>query len=84
MTHKTYTGPLVDVNYDREICRHAAECVRGMPTVFDVAKRPWINPEHAATDDDANLLRYIVGLCPSGALEIQEHVEGPGQKANGA
>lgn len=76
MTRKTYTGPLVDVSYDREVCRHAAECVRGMPTVFDTAKRPWINPEQAATEDDANLLRHVVGLCPSGALEIEEHVTG--------
>lgn len=73
MTRRTYTGPLVDVSYDRDVCRHAAECVRGMPTVFDTAKRPWINPEHAATEDDANLLRYVVGRCPSGALEIVEH-----------
>ena len=34
MTRRLYTGPLVDVSYDRDICRHFAECVRGMPAVF--------------------------------------------------
>ena len=40
MARKTYTGPIVDVSFDGEICMHAAECVRGMPTVFDPTARP--------------------------------------------
>ncbi len=75
MTRKTYYGPIIDVSFDGAVCQHAAECVRGMPTVFDTSKRPWIDPGNA---DDATLaahLRTVVGRCPSGALEIVEHEE---------
>ena len=44
-----------------------------MPTVFDTAARPWINPENAGTAQLADELRAAVGRCPSGALEIVEH-----------
>ena len=73
MTRKTYRGPIVDVSFDGEVCRHAAECVRGLPEVFDTAKRPWINPTVADTGDLADHLREVVGRCPSGALGIIEH-----------
>ena len=73
MARKTYTGPLVDVSFDGEICAHAAECVRGMPAVFDPAARPWINPEVAGDAAAADHLRDVVSRCPSGALEIVEH-----------
>ncbi|WP_396837416.1 (4Fe-4S)-binding protein, partial [Mobilicoccus sp.] len=43
MTRKTFTGPIVDVSFDGELCRHAAECVNGMPEVVDVSRRPWID-----------------------------------------
>lgn len=73
MARKTFTGPLVDVSFDGEVCQHAAECVRGMPSVFDTAHRPWIHPEAATTPEQADLLREVVGRCPSGALHIQVH-----------
>lgn len=73
MTRKTYRGPLVDVSFDGEVCRHAAECVRGMPEVFDTTARPWINPEVARTADLADKLREVVGRCPSGALAMVGH-----------
>lgn len=75
MTRKTYYGPIVDVSFDGAICRHAAECVRGMPSVFDTRKRPWIDPAAAHTDELADLLRDVVGRCPSDALHMEEHVE---------
>jgi len=73
MTRRTYTGPLLDITYDRDVCEHATECVRGMPSVFDTQKKPWIDPRNADTDELADLLRKVVGRCPSGALEIAEH-----------
>jgi uncharacterized Fe-S cluster protein YjdI len=73
MSRKTYTGPVVDVSFDGALCQHAAECVRGMPGVFDTSARPWINPAHAGTLELAEELRDVVGRCPSGALEIVEH-----------
>lgn len=73
MTRKLYTGTLLDVSFDGAVCQHAAECVRGMPEVFDTGKRPWIDPGRADTADLADRLREVVGRCPSGALHIEEH-----------
>lgn len=75
MARKTYRGPLVDVSFDRPVCQHAAECVRGMPSVFNTKRRPWIDPGVAGTDELAHLLHEVVGRCPSGALRIEEHQE---------
>lgn len=71
MTRKTYTGPLVDVSFDLDECTYAGECVRGMPEVFDVRSRPWIDPEVADTPELADKLVEVVGRCPSGALRIE-------------
>jgi uncharacterized Fe-S cluster protein YjdI len=73
MARKTYTGPLLDVTFDGALCQHAAECVRGMPGVFDTSARPWINAEAATDEESAALLREVIGRCPSGALAVQEH-----------
>jgi uncharacterized Fe-S cluster protein YjdI len=73
MARKTYTGPLLDVSFDGDVCRHAAECVRGMPTVFDTAVRPWIDPARADSEGAAQTLREVIGRCPSGALHVVEH-----------
>lgn len=50
---------------------HAAECVRGMPEVFDTSKRPWLNPGNAATLEAVDHLVEVVGRCPSGALKVE-------------
>ena len=73
MTRKLYTGPIVNVSFDGALCQHAAECVRGMPSVFDTTRRPWIDPNVADTTELANRVREVVGRCPSGALHIEEH-----------
>src|SRR5215213_8641856 len=44
---RAYTAPGVTVFYDRGRCLHFAECIRGLPEVFDVAKRTWIQPQNA-------------------------------------
>lgn len=67
MSRKTYTGTDVDVSFDAEVCKHAAECVRGLPTVFDTKARPWIQPDNAPPADVVE----VVGRCPSGALRIE-------------
>lgn len=73
MPRKRYTGPLIDVTDNRELCIHSAVCVRGMSAVFDTSRRPWINPTVADTPDLAEELRAVVARCPSGALRIEEH-----------
>src|ERR1700722_10817896 len=61
---KPYPGRRITVYYDAERCRHFAECVRGLPQVFDVARRPWISPDAAEAEELAEVIRR----CPSGAL----------------
>ena len=31
------------VRYDPAICIHAGECVRGLPSVFSLSRKPWID-----------------------------------------
>jgi len=69
---RAYTAPGVTVYYDAGRCLHFAECVRGLPEVFDARKRPWIQPENASAEDVAEVVRR----CPSGALHYRLK-EGP-------
>jgi uncharacterized Fe-S cluster protein YjdI len=50
---RPYSAPGVRVFYDRGRCLHFAECVRGLPQVFDVEKRPWIQPGNASAEQVA-------------------------------
>lgn len=59
-----YVSAAIDVSYDAERCIHAAECLRGLPAVFDTDRRPWILPGAAGAD----AIAAVVEQCPSGAL----------------
>jgi uncharacterized Fe-S cluster protein YjdI len=65
-----YRNDKIRVRYDPKICIHAGECMRGLPSVFNVSKKPWIDANGAA----ANAIAEQVKRCPSGAL-IYELVE---------
>jgi uncharacterized Fe-S cluster protein YjdI/CDGSH-type Zn-finger protein len=53
------------VYFDSALCTQAGECVRGLPAVFDHAQSPWIQPQNAAAEQVAEVIRR----CPSGALQ---------------
>ena len=72
---RPYTAPGVRVFYDRDRCLHFAECVRCLPEVFDVGKRPWIQPGNASAEQVAEVVRR----CPSGALHYRLE-EGPSEE----
>jgi CDGSH-type Zn-finger protein/uncharacterized Fe-S cluster protein YjdI len=61
-----YVAAHAIVTWDKSVCRHAAECVRGLPGVFDPKAKPWIAP-HAVTFD---ALAATIACCPSGALAL--------------
>jgi uncharacterized Fe-S cluster protein YjdI/CDGSH-type Zn-finger protein len=69
---KTYTSQDITVYYTPKLCIHAAECVRGLPQVFDTTKKPWIQPEHA----DATAVAETIHHCPSGALRYERLDDG--------
>ena len=77
MTEKVrhYADDRIDVSYNTQRCIHAAECVRGLPAVFDTKRRPWILP--AAADADA--IAEVIARCPSGALHFTRHDGGPAE-----
>ena len=69
MTKKTYRGKDLNVTFDKDECIHAGECVRGLPSVFDIDRRPWVLPD----EGDPQAVRDVVAKCPTGALAIEEH-----------
>ena len=73
---RRYSSDEIDVTWDAKRCIHAAECVRGLPIVFDTSQRPWIQPANA----DADELAGIVLKCPTGALHF-ERKDGGGSEA---
>lgn len=64
---KQYWSDEIVVTYDAARCIHAAECLRGLPQVFDTGKRPWIQPGNASADQVAE----VVTRCPTGALHFE-------------
>ncbi|MGW5867307.1 (4Fe-4S)-binding protein [Streptomyces sp. NPDC055239] len=64
---KAYEGQLITVTFEARRCLHAAECVNGLPEVFDTAERPWIRPDGA----EVGRLIEVVRRCPSGALQYE-------------
>jgi len=64
---KEYRNEKIVVRYDEKICIHAGECVQGLPAVFDVNKRPWIDVDGA----EVEAIVETIGRCPSGALTYE-------------
>lgn len=68
---KEYSNGEVTVVWKPDICIHAGICVKGLPNVFDVKARPWINIEGA----DTQKIVEQVKACPSGALSYYLNTE---------
>jgi uncharacterized Fe-S cluster protein YjdI len=39
---RVYANDQIEVIWEPRFCIHAAECLRGLPAVFDSRRRPWI------------------------------------------
>ncbi len=64
---KNYDNGEVTVVWQPHKCIHSAICFRGLPSVFDPQKRPWVNIDGANTDT----IITQVEKCPSGALSYR-------------
>jgi uncharacterized Fe-S cluster protein YjdI len=64
---QTWESDDIVVTFDPNVCIHSGECVRGLPAVFDVRRRRWIQPENAPPEQVAEQVRR----CPSGALQFR-------------
>ena len=59
-----YDSDDIQVQYERQRCIHAEECIRRLHTVFDSSKRPWIQPANERAESIAETIQH----CPTGAL----------------
>jgi uncharacterized Fe-S cluster protein YjdI len=64
MTEKKYTNGEITVVWRPEVCQHSSRCWKGLISVFDPRKKPWIN----ITGDTSESIVEQVKKCPSGAL----------------
>jgi len=64
---KIYTKEGLSVIWEPQKCIHSAVCFRGLPSVFDPRKRPWVTMEGAPKDEIITQVRR----CPSGALSLR-------------
>jgi uncharacterized Fe-S cluster protein YjdI len=61
---KDYAADGIVVHWDSSLCIHSANCMHGLPEVFDVRRRPWVRVDRA----DADRIAQVVDTCPSRAL----------------
>lgn len=61
-----YRGKDFVVAFDPNVCTHSANCVRGLRSVFDVNRRPWVDVNGA----DRDTIAAQIAKCPSGALRF--------------
>lgn len=65
-SNKKYSNGEITVLWQPDKCIHAAECVKGLPEVFNVNKRPWVDIDAATTEK----IIATVNKCPSRALSF--------------
>ncbi|MDO5035613.1 MAG: (4Fe-4S)-binding protein [Porphyromonas sp.] len=66
---KEYPTKDITIIWKPDLCIHSGICVKTLPQVYNVERRPWIQPEHATTEE---LIRQI-DMCPSGALSYRRN-----------
>jgi len=61
---KEYSNGEVTIFWNPELCIHSANCLIGLPDVFNNRKKPWINIHGAGSKE----IMKVVDRCPSRAL----------------
>jgi len=61
-----YKNDKLVVRYDPAICIHAGECVRGLPSVFSLSRKPWIDANAASA---AAIIEQVKAL-PFGSADL--------------
>ena len=64
---RIYENERIRVIWDPDKCMHSGICTGGLPQVFDIHKRPWV--DIAAADVEA--IKCVIDACPSGALRYE-------------
>lgn len=64
---RSYSNGEITVDWRPELCVHCEACVTGLPQVFDLSKRPWVNMSGATTEE----IKTQVAECPDAALSVR-------------
>lgn len=67
-----YSNGEIVVIWKPNRCTHSGRCVRGLPAVFNVNRKPWVDAQAAPTDE---IIRQVE-QCPSGALSWEREPKG--------
>lgn len=67
-----YSRGEITVLWKPDRCIHSGICVRGLPAVFDVKRKPWIDMTGA---EQAEIISQVE-RCPSGALSWESADQG--------
>jgi len=70
---KTYTNGEITIYWEASKCIHSANCIIGLPHVFNSQKRPWINTKNASSEE----MIQTVNTCPSRALLYRRNASAP-------
>lgn len=68
MAKREYTNGEITVLWDSDKCTHCLACLQGLPQVFNLDARPWVNMQAATSQE----ITEQVKQCPSGALLMKE------------
>lgn len=71
-----YRSDEITVSYAPDVCIHAAECVKGLPKVFNPTKKPWVSIDA----EPAIKIADTIKKCPTGALQFE--MKNIGKKIN--
>lgn len=63
-----YESEDITVSFDNKRCIHSEECVKNLNSVFNLDKKPWIQPENASAEE----IKEAVHHCPTGALQYHD------------
>lgn len=65
---KEYTNGEVTVVWQPHMCIHSKKCWKGLLSVFDPRRKPWVDMDGASSE------RIVaqVNECPSGALSMKQ------------
>jgi CDGSH-type Zn-finger protein/uncharacterized Fe-S cluster protein YjdI len=61
---KKYKTKSLEIIWEPEKCIHSAICIKGLPSVFNLNAKPWINIEGESEEK----ITAQINKCPSGAL----------------
>jgi CDGSH-type Zn-finger protein/uncharacterized Fe-S cluster protein YjdI len=75
-----YQSDEITVSYDLKRCIHAGECVRGLPEVFDVEKKPWIQPDRARAEAIADVIKKYPTNTLHYKMKKSERTEKPSSR----